>query len=170
MIKHLKSLLIILFFFISFSKSYSHENVAYINLDYVLNNSIIGKKIVKKLNLINDENIKLIKSKEKIFKDKENKLLKEKNIISQEVYNKSLNILKNEINEFRVQNAKNKKNFQETKKKEFDNFLNEIQPILNNYMNENSINILLDRKNIFIGKTALDITEKIINIIDKKIK
>ena len=170
MIKHLKSLLIILFFFISFSKSYSHENVAYINLDYVLNNSIIGKKIIKKLNLINDENIKLIKSKEKIFKDKENKLLKEKNIISQEVYNKSLNILKNEINEFRVQNAKNKKNFQETKKKEFDKFLNEIEPILNNYMNENSINILLDRKNIFIGKTALDITEKIINIIDKKIK
>ena len=170
MIKHLKSLLIILFFFISFSKSYSHENVAYINLDYVLNNSIIGKKIIKKLNLINDENIKLIKSKEKIFKDKENKLLKEKNIISQEVYNKSLNNLKNEINEFRVQNAKNKKNFQETKKKEFDKFLNQIEPILNNYMNENSINILLDRKNIFIGKSALDITEKIINIIDKKIK
>ena len=170
MIKHLKSLLIILFFFISFSKSYSHENVAYINLDYILNNSLIGKKIIKKLNLINDENMKLIKSKEKIFKDKENKLLKEKNIISQEVYNKSLNNLKNEINEFRILNAKNKNNFQETKKKEFDKFLNEIEPILNNYMNENSINILLDRKNIFIGKSALDITEKIINIIDKKIK
>ena len=170
MIKHLKILLIIIFFFLSLSKSYSHENVAYINLDYVLNNSIIGKKIIKKLNLINDENIKLIKSKEKIFKDKENKLLKEKNIISQEVYNKSLNNLKNEINEFRVQNVKNKKNFQETKKKEFDKFLNQIEPILNNYMNENSINILLDRKNIFIGKSALDITEKIINIIDKKIK
>ena len=170
MIKHLKSLLIILFFFISFSKSYGHENVAYINLDFVLNNSIIGKKIIKKLNLINDENIKLIKSKEKILKDKENKLLKEKNILSKEVYNKNLNNLKNEISEFRIQNAKNKKNFQETKKKEFDNFLNEIQPILNNYMNENSINILLDRKNIFIGKSALDITEKIINIIDIQLK
>ena len=58
MIKHLKILLIIIFFFLSLSKSYSHENVAYINLDYVLNNSIIGKKIIKKLNLINDESIK----------------------------------------------------------------------------------------------------------------
>ena len=37
-------------------------------------------------------------------------------------------------------------------------------------MKENSINILLDRKNIFIGKSELDITEKIINIINLKIK
>ena len=86
MIKFLKGFLIILFIFISFSKSYGHENVAYINLDYVLNNSTIGKKIIEKLNSLNDENIKLIKSKEKILKDKEKKLLKEKNILSEEVY------------------------------------------------------------------------------------
>ncbi len=167
--KFLKSFLIILFFFISLSKSYGHESVAYINLDYILNNSIIGKKIINKLNLINEENINLIKSKEKLLKDKENKLLKEKNILSQEVYNKNLSNLKNEIKEFRLTNVKNKKNFQDIKKKEFDKFLDQIEPILNNYMNENSINILLDSKNIFIGKSALDITEKIINIINLKI-
>ena len=37
-------------------------------------------------------------------------------------------------------------------------------------MKENSLNILLDKKNIFIGKSELDITEKIINIINLKIK
>ena len=67
-------------------------------------------------------------------------------------------------------NIENKKKFQKTKKNEFDNFLNKIQPILNNYMKENSLNILLDKKNIFIGKSELDITEKIINIINLKIK
>ena len=160
--------LIIIVFLIFNSKSYSHDNVAYINLDYVLNNSIFGKKIIDKLNVINNENIKVIKSKEKILKDKETKLLKEKNILSKEIYNQNLNNLKNEINEFRLTNIENKKKFQETKKKEFDIFLNEIEPILNNYMKENSINILLDRKNVFIGKTELDITEKIINIINLK--
>ncbi len=168
MIKFLKSFLIIIIFSIVCSKSYSHDNVAYINLDYVLNNSILGKKIIDKLNIINNENIKAIKSNEKILKDKEKKLLKEKNILSKEIYNKNLNNLKNEINEFRLNNVENKKNFQKTKKKEFDSFLNEIEPILNNYMKENSINILLDRKNIFIGKSELDITEKIINIINLK--
>ena len=166
--KFLKSTLLILIFLVPLSKSYSHDNVAYINLDYVLNNSILGKKIIDKLNQINNENIKVIKSNEKILKDKEKKLLKEKNILSKEIYNKNLNNLKNEINEFRLNNVENKKNFQKTKKKEFDSFLNEIEPILNNYMKENSINILLDRKNIFIGKSELDITEKIINIINLK--
>ncbi len=37
-------------------------------------------------------------------------------------------------------------------------------------MEKNSLNILIDKKNIFIGKTELDITEKIINIIDKELK
>ena len=168
--KFLKSTLLILIFLVPLSKSYSHDNVAYINLDYVLNNSILGKKIIDKLNLINNENIKVIKSNEKILKDKEKKLLKEKNILSKEIYDKNLNNLKNEIDKFRLSNIENKKKFQETKKKEFDNFLNEIEPILNNYMKENSINILLDRKNVFIGKTELDITEKIINIINLQIK
>ena len=120
--------------------------------------------------MLNDKNIKQIKSKEKVLKDKENKLLKEKNILSKEVYNKNLNNLKKEINEFRLSNVDINKKFQETKKKELDKFLNQIQPILNKYMNENSINILLDKKNIFIGKSTLDITEKIINIVNSEIK
>ena len=37
-------------------------------------------------------------------------------------------------------------------------------------MQENSLNILLDKKNIFIGKSELDITEKIINILNEKFK
>ena len=165
-----KVFLIIIVFFIFNSKSYSHDNVAYINLDYVLNNSIFGKKIIDKLNQINNENIKVIQSNEKILKDKETKHLKEKNILSKEIYNQNLKKLKNEIKEFRLTNIENKKKFQQTKKNEFDNFLSKIEPILNNYMKENSLNILLDKKNIFIGKSELDITEKIINIINLKIK
>ena len=103
-----------------------------------------------------------------MLKEKEKKLFKEKNLLSEEVYNRNLKNLRNEINEFRLSSNENKKKFLETKKKEFDEFLNDIEPILNNYMNENSINVLLDRKNIFIGKSELDITEKIINIINLK--
>ena len=170
MTRPLKIILLLFFLLIPFSKSNAHQNVAYIDLDYILNNSTLGKKIIDKLNIINEENLNIIKLKEKQLKEKEQKLLKEKNLLSKEIYNENLNNLKKEINEFRLTNIDNKKKFSVTKKKEFDNFLNEIEPILNNYMKENSINILLDRKNIFIGKTELDITEKIINIINLKIK
>ncbi len=164
--KPLKIFLVIIIYLLPLSKTYSHDNVAYINLDYILNNSNIGKKIIEKLKLINDENIEKIKTKENFLKDKEKQLLNEKNILSEETYKKNFNNLRKEINEFRLTKNENNKKFNELKKKEFDKFLGEIEPILNNYMKENSINILLDRKNIFIGKTELDITEKIINIIN----
>ena len=37
-------------------------------------------------------------------------------------------------------------------------------------MDTNSIDILLDRKNVFIGKNKSDITDKIINEINNKFK
>ena len=49
-------------------------------------------------------------------------------------------------------------------------FFKEINPIIQNYMEKNSINILLERKNVFIGKNNSDITITIINEINNKIK
>ena len=165
-----KSFLIIFFITILSNNSFSHESVAYINLDYILNNSLLGKKIINKLNLTKENNFKDIKTIETKLKKREEKLIKEKNIVSDEVFNNNLKDLKKEISQFRIKNAEINKKFQNIKKVEFDKFLNQIEPILSNYMQENSLNILLDKKNIFIGKSELDITEKIINILNEKFK
>ena len=45
-----------------------------------------------------------------------------------------------------------------------------LNPILTTYSKENSISIIIEKRNIIIGKTDLDITEEIVNILDKKIK
>ena len=45
-----------------------------------------------------------------------------------------------------------------------------ITPILETYIKENNISIIIDKKNIIVGKTELNITEKIINVLDSKIK
>ena len=167
--KNIKNFLIILIFFHT-SILHAHESVAYIDLDLLFNNTNIGKKIIKKINLLDEQNIKQIKLEEKKLKDKEIKLLNEKNLLSQEIFNKNLNELKNEVKIFNNKNIKNKKKIQKIKNEELSVFLNQIQPILNTYMEKNSLNILIDKKNIFIGKTELDITKKIINIIDKELK
>ena len=49
-------------------------------------------------------------------------------------------------------------------------FFKEINPIIQNYMEKNSINILLERKNVFIGKNNSDITEIIIKKINNELK
>ena len=48
--------------------------------------------------------------------------------------------------------------------------IKKINPIIQNYMDTNSIDILLERKNVFIGKNKSDITDIIINEIDNKFK
>ena len=48
--------------------------------------------------------------------------------------------------------------------------LNNLKPILSEYLKENSISIVLQKQNVIIGKKELDITEDIIKILDEKIK
>ena len=60
--------------------------------------------------------------------------------------------------------------YQKTKNDEILNFFNKIDPLIQAYLNENSIDILFNNKNVIIGKDSLDITNKIINIINNKIE
>ncbi len=56
------------------------------------------------------------------------------------------------------------------KKIEFNEFFKKITPIIENYVKEKNIDIVLDRKNILIANKKIDITQEIIKIIDSKIK
>ena len=48
-------------------------------------------------------------------------------------------------------------------------FFEKINPFLLSYMNENSIDLLIEKKNIFIGKSKIDITKDILKIIDEEL-
>ena len=56
------------------------------------------------------------------------------------------------------------------KKEQFEEFFKKITPIIENYVAENKIDILLDKKNIFVASKKKNITQEIIKIIDNKIK
>ena len=62
--------LFIIFFFIYFinTQSFSSTSTVFIDLDYILNNSFIGKDIYSELELINKQNISILKKKKRYFK------------------------------------------------------------------------------------------------------
>jgi outer membrane protein len=49
-------------------------------------------------------------------------------------------------------------------------FFKSLRPILEDYAKENSIDIILKKENVLIGKTNLDISNNILEIFNKKIK
>ena len=53
---------------------------------------------------------------------------------------------------------------------EFNNFFKKITPVIQNYVSEKNIDIVLDKKNIFLASKKKDITNEIIELIDSKIK
>ena len=60
--------------------------------------------------------------------------------------------------------------FEEEKKKKLNNFLLNITPLIETFVKENSINIVLNEKNLFIASKNFDITNQIIEIVNKNIK
>ena len=158
------------FLFFSISHSYSSDKIHFIDLDELIAKSKLGSSIVTNLNTMNSKNIEQLKLKEKEIKQKENELQTKRNIISKDEFEKELKNLNLKVNLFKKQKDEMVKEFKVTQNEKIKDFFNKINPLIQNYMDENSITILLDRKNVFIGKTELDITEKIINIINLKIK
>ena len=60
--------------------------------------------------------------------------------------------------------------FEKNKKKELNEFLKKVTPLIQKFVKENSINIVLNEKNLFIASKKFDITEQIIQIINENIK
>ena len=160
---------ILIFLLLSTSNSFANK-IAYIDLDEVLKNSNLGKKIQIQLDSKKSEQLDKIKSEEIEIKQLEDEIRNKQNIISQEELKIEVAKLKKRVKEFNLYKNQIKKEFNKNKNEQIMNFFNKIDPLLRAYMKENSIDILLNNKNIIIGKDSLDITDKMINIINNNLK
>ena len=48
--------------------------------------------------------------------------------------------------------------------------MNELNIILSEYSKKNELTVIIDQKNIIIGKTDLNITNEILKLLDQKLK
>ena len=161
---------IFILFFLNISHVNSSEPIAYIDIDFIMKNSDIGKKTLVSINNLNNKNINELKNKEKILKDLESEILSKKNIISKEIFDKEVLLLKEKANRFKEDQLKMVEKFNNYKKSEIDGVFSKISPIINAYMEKKSVKILLDSKNILIGKSNLNLTNEILNEINEKVK
>ena len=121
-----KLLSIIILFFLFTNLSYSNESIAYVDIDFILKNSDIGKKTLEKINVLNNQNINDLKNKEKILKDLEIEISNKKNVISKEAFNQEVIIFQEKVNNFKLEQKKIIKDFNDYKKKEIDNIFQKI--------------------------------------------
>ena len=104
------------------------------------------------------------------FKNKEKKILAKKNLISKGEISKQMKVLHVEFQEYKKEKINEIDKFKKKKNRNILNFLNLINPIIEKYMADNSISILLDKKNVFIASKDYEITYNLIELIDNQIK
>ncbi len=167
-IKKFFTILILSFFFVN--PSNCQEQIVFLDLDSVVGNTNAGKSIIDKLEKSKKESLLKFEKKEKDLKKIEDQIKKQKNIISEKELKKKLAEFRKELSIFRQERQKVINEFNQKKKSEFNVFFKKITPIIENYVSENNIDIVLDKKNIFVGSKKKNITQEIIKIINTKIK
>ena len=161
----------ILVFFLFFTNIvFSEQKIAFINMDKVISTSNSGSSIVKQLTNLNNKNLKFLKDEEKKFKEKETKLISQKNIISEVDFRNKINELKSEVKNYNLIRNKMSEDFNKLKIDNTNNLLRLINPILVKYSNDKEISIILQKKDLIVAKTELEITDEIIKIINIEIK
>tara|TARA_A100001035_G_scaffold276489_1_gene271536 strand:- start:113 stop:613 length:501 start_codon:yes stop_codon:yes gene_type:complete len=162
----------ILFFFllnfVFYNSAIANNSIVFVDIDFLIQNSTIGKTVLKKLENKDKENLQFLKDREQIIRKSENELKKKQNIISEEEFNKELNLLKSQVANLKLEKDKMVKNFTEFKNKELSSVIKSINEVIQNYMKNNSVDVVLDKKNIYIGKNSSDITSVILKNIENK--
>ena len=162
--------ILILFILLQFNTAYSNEKIFYIDMDFIMNNSLAGKSIMKQMDKKKALNIKNFMKQEETLKKEENKLISQKNVLDKKKFEEQVNAFQNKVSGYKSNRNKIVNEFSKQLTNAQKKLTNTLTPILANYSAQNSISFIIPKKNIIIGKTELDLTNTILKLLDSKVK
>ena len=165
----MKKLFLLIFLSIfSFTNSFA-ELLHFIDFTKVLNNSKAGADAQKKLKeKFASETAKYKKQEEEIRKE-EAKIISNKKILKPEEYQKQVQGLRKRVAALQNNQNKSFRDLSNSRKKAKQTLLKELNPIIEQYMKDNKIRLVIDKKSVLLGDTNLEITNQVIDILNKKI-
>ena len=161
---------IVFFYLILLNFANSEQKIAYIDMKKILNTSSVGIKLTKEIEKKISKENKKFNSIERQLKKEEKDLSQKKNILSKEEFNKKLSSLKKKVEKYNKDKSNSLNNLNKIKIDKTSNLINKINPIIANYASDKNISIIIRKDSMIMGKTELDISSDIINLINKDIK
>ncbi len=166
----LKYFFIIIILFSFNVKANETSKIRYINIDFILKNSIVGKKInkiaIENRDKVFKENKKIEDKLEKQKKD----ILSKQNVLSKEEFEQKVVSHQKEVQEYQSKKNKEIKDMNNNNINSTKNFIKKIDEILLKYASENKIDLVLKKEILIVSNSNMDITNNILEIVNKKIK
>ena len=165
----LKNFLItISFLFLINFQAYA-ENIAIVDVNFLINNSKAGKFIQKNLNAENKKIVEDLKKKETNLINEEKKLITQKNVLSEEEFKKKIQEHREKISKHNLEKKNKLESLNQKKAKGVSNLLKNLNDILVLYSKDNNIELIVDKKYTILTKNEKDITKKVLLLLDEKI-
>ena len=146
------------------------QTPSYLDFKFILNESIAGKKAQKYLKNKLEKGFNQLREKEKSIQEEEKKIIDQKKIIKPEEYKKKVESLRSKVSNLQTERKKLLEDVTKQRSKARNELLKNLNPIIKDYMKEKSIRMVVDKKSLLLADQNLDITNDIIEILNKKLK
>ena len=166
--KYLVKFFVVTFFLIVCTNAFAEQKIVVLDMKYVLNNSKAGKSGQEFLKKKFNDNAKKFSKLEKLLKKEEMDLLGAKANLTKEEYAKRSDTLRKKVIDYQSQRRASIDNLATQRAEARKILMEQLKPIVDAYINENEISLVIDKKNMIGGLNKYDITNLIVDTLNKE--
>ena len=167
--KYLVKFFVVTFLLLLCTQVSAEQKIAYLDMKFILNNSKAGKGAQEYLKKSFKENQKKLSNEETKLKKTESDLLAKKSLLTKEEYQKKSSELRKKVMKYQSNRRSSLEKIAKLRAEARAKLIKELDPILDNYIKENGISLIVDKKNIVKGRNDLDITNLIVEKLNKQV-
>ena len=165
--KYFVKFFVVTFFLLFSTDVIAEQKIVVLDLKYVLNNSKAGKGAQDFLKKTYNNNLKKYADMEKALKKEEQDLLTKKTVLNKEEYTKKTDALRKKVIDFQSQRRSAIDKIATQRSNSRETLIQALDPILEAYIKEKNIALILDKKGSLGGVPENDITTIITEKLNK---
>ena len=158
----------IFFLFLYIEISNANENIRFIDINYIVNNSEVGKVLNKMIENKNNTITSELNDLGKKIEKKKNEIISQKNILKKEEYEKLVRTYEAEVKKYNDIRIKKNEDFNKFRINSQKKIIEALNPVITAFLSKESVQILLQKEQIIFGDNKLDITREILKIFNDK--
>ena len=165
--KYLVKFFVVTFFLLVCTHTIAEERIVVLDLKFVLNQSKAGKGAQDFLKKSFNDSVKKFTDMEKDLKKQETDLLAQKTVLAKEEYIKKSDALRKKVIDYQSQRRAALDKIASQRSESREKLLKAIDPILEAYIKENNISLIVDKKDTLGGNPEVNITKAIVEKLNK---
>ena len=165
--KYLVKFFVVTFFLLVCTHTIAEEKIVVLDLTFVLNQSKAGKGAQDFLKKSFNDNAKKFSDMEEKLKNEEIDLLGKKTILTKEEYSKKSDVLRKKVIDYQSQRRMSLDKIATQRAEARETLIKKINPIIETYISENNISLVIDKRNILEVNPDNDITTVIVEKLNK---